>query len=135
MKRLCFVLALALTTAALLTAASPLSTPSINIVHGLPGTLNIGDVDTVIVQVNSTQEYLQVQAMPSFAYPGKGVVAVQGGDHAGRGTSAVLKVTFEAKTSTAKMVDGVAPVHVVVGVRYPGGSVAVEDYVFYVAVP
>ena len=58
-----------------------------------------------------------------------------GGDRAGRGTSATLEVTFEAKGSTEKMEGGVAPVHVVVGVRYPGGYVAVQDYTFEVKVP
>jgi len=33
------------------------------------------------------------------------------------------------------MPDGMAPVHVVVGVRYGGGFVAVQDYLFNVTVP
>jgi hypothetical protein len=73
--------------------------------------------------------------MPSFYYPGKGVVAVQGGDHAGSGTSTRLEITYMAKSSTAKMAGGVAPVHAVIGIRYPGGYIAVQDYVFYVTVP
>ena len=46
------------------------------------------------------------QALPSFQFPGKGVVAVQGGDHAGSGTSATLEVTFKAKSSTAEFPNG-----------------------------
>ena len=96
--------------------------------------MNVGDRYTVVVEVTSDQPFLGVQAMPSFAYPGKGVVAFQGGDHAGRGTTAHVEVTFQAKSSTAKMENGVAPVYVVVGVRYPGGYVAAQEYLFYVAV-
>jgi len=44
-------------------------------------------------------------------------------------------VTFKAKSPTAPMEGGVAPVYVVVGVRYAGGYVAVQEYVFYVTVP
>jgi hypothetical protein len=85
--------------------------------------------------VESDQEFLSAQALPSFQFPGKGVVAVQGGDRSGRGTSATLEVTFQAKSSTARMTGGVAPVYVMVGVRYPGGYVAVQEYVFNVTVP
>ena len=75
------------------------------------------------------------QALPSFQFPGKGVVAVQGGSRAGSGTSAMLEVTFQAKGPTAKIPGGAAPVYVVVGVRYGGGYVAVQEYLFNVAVP
>jgi hypothetical protein len=95
----------------------------------------VGERVTLEVYVTSDQPFLGVQAMPSFAYPGKGVVAVQGGDRATGGTSAHLKLTFQAKSSTARMENGVAPVYVVVGVRYPGGYVAVQEYLFNVAVP
>jgi hypothetical protein len=60
---------------------------------------------------------------------------VRGGDREGRGTSATLEITFQAKSPTTRMPDGVAPVHVVVGVRYAGGYVAVQDYLFDVRVP
>ncbi len=137
MKRFSFVLVLALFITASLTAADPLPHTTITLIEGteLPAIMNVGEQYTVEVQVTSDQPFLGVQAMPSFAYPGKGVVAVQGGDHAGRGTSAHMAVTFEAKSSTEKMDGGVAPVHVVVGVRYPGGYVDVQDYLFNVSVP
>jgi hypothetical protein len=136
MKRLFPVLVLALFLTGLLTAAAPLPQTTITLVgDGLPAAMNVGDQYTVEVDVTSDQPFLGVQALPSFAYPGKGVVAVQGGAHAGGGTSAHLEVTFKAKGSTAKMENGVAPVYVVVGVRYPGGYVAVKEYLFYVAVP
>lgn len=135
MKRFFFVLVLVFITAGMLTGASPLPSTSFELIKGLPATMDIGEQYTVVVQVTSDQEFLQAQALPSFAFPGKGVVAIQGGDRAGRGTTALLEVTFEVKGSTAKMPGGAAPVHVVVGVRYPGGYVAVQDYLFNVTVP
>jgi hypothetical protein len=137
MKRFFPVLVLVLFITGLLIAADPLPNPTITLVDdiGLPPTMNVGEKVTVKVDVTSDQPFLGVQAMPSYAYPGKGVVAVQGGDHARGGTSARLEVTFQAKSSTAKMENGMAPVHLVVGVRYPGGYVAVQEYLFYVTVP
>ena len=99
-------------------------------------TMNVGDTLTVIVQVDSVQPFISATALPSFQFPGKGVVAVQGGDRVGSGTSATLKVTFKAKSSTAEFPNGgFAPVHVVVGVRYIGGYVEVRDFLFNVTVP
>ena len=119
----------------LLTAAAPLPVTTFRLVEGLPSTMIVGETHTVIVQVDSDQPFISVMALPSFQFPGKGVVAVQGGDRAGSGTSASLEVTFKAKGPTTKMPNGVAPVHVVVGVRYGGGYVAVRDYLFNVTVP
>jgi hypothetical protein len=136
MKRLFSVLVLVLFITGLLTAAAPLPKTTIALIgEGLPAMMNVGDQYTVLVEVTSDQPFLGVQAMPSFAYPGKGVVAVQGGERAAGGTFAHLEVTFKAKGSTAKMENGVAPVYVVVGVRYPGGYVVPQEYLFYVAVP
>ena len=135
MKRFFSILVLVLFLTGILTAAAPLPAPEFTLVGELPGTMSIGEKVTLEVYVTSDQPFLGVQAMPSFAYPGKGVVAVQGGDHATGGTSAHLQLTFQAKSSTARMENGVAPVHVVVGVRYPGGYVAVQEYLFNVAVP
>jgi hypothetical protein len=135
MKWFLACLVLALITVSLLTAAAPVPTTTFTLVQGLPSTMNVGDEYTVVVQVVSDQQFTSATALPSFQYPGKGVVAVQGGDRAGSGTSATLEVTFKAKSSTAKMKNGVAPVHVVVGVRYAGGYVATQDFVFDVTVP
>ena len=135
MKKLFSVLLLSILMISALTAEAPLPATTFTLVQGLPSTMNIGETYTVIVHVESDQEFLSVQALPSFQFPGKGVVAVQGGDRAGGGTSATLEVTFQAKSSTAPMPDGVAPVYVVVGVRYPGGYVAVQRYAFPVMVP
>ena len=129
------LLALMALMTGMLTAAAPLPVTTFTLVQGLPSAMNVGDTYTVVVQVDSDQQFLYALALPSFQFPGKGVVTVQGGDQAGRGASATLEVMFKAKGSTAKMPEGAAPVHVVVGVRYPGGYVAVQDYLFKVTVP
>lgn len=138
MKRIFLSVFLALVmalTVALTTAAAPMPTTTFTLLQGLPSTMNVGDIYTVVVQVESDQEFISAMALPSFQFPGKGVVAVQGGDHAGRGTSATLEVTFQAKSSTTNFPGGVAPVHVVVGVRYAGGIVIAQDFLFNVTVP
>lgn len=139
MKKFLSILCLTIILVSSLTAAAPLPNTTFTLVQGLPATMNVGETYTVIVQVESDQEFLFAHAMPSFYYPGRGVVAVQGGDRIGSGTTATLEITYLAKTSTAKFQD-VAPygssiVHFVAGVRYPGGYTAVQDFVFYVTVP
>jgi hypothetical protein len=135
MKRFLSVLCLTIVIASFLTAAAPMPNTTFTLVQGLPSVMNVGDTYTVIVQVESDQPFLFAEALPSFQYVGKGVVAVQGGDHVGRGTSATLQITYEAKGPTTKMPDDIAPVHAMVGVRYPGGYAAVQDYLFNVTVP
>lgn len=135
MKRLFSVLVISVLIMGLFTAAAPLPNTTFTLVQGLPETMNVGETYTVIVQVDSDQEFISAQALPSFQYPGKGVVAVQGGSRTGSSTSATLEITFMAKSSTARMENGVAPVHFVVGVRYGGGYVVVQRYSFDVAVP
>lgn len=119
----------------LLIAAAPVPDTMFTLVSGLPSTMLVGETYTVVVQVDSDVPFSSVHANPSFQFPGKGVVAVQGGDRAGSGTSATLEITYKAKTDTSKMPGGYAPVYFVVGVRYGGGYVAVQEYVFNVTVP
>jgi hypothetical protein len=135
MKRFFSVLCLPILVVGLLTAAAPTPNTTFTLVEGLPSTLNVGETATVIVEVQSDQPFISVQALPSFQFPGKGVVAVQGGDRAGSGTFATLGLTFKAKSPTTKMPGGVAPVYVVVGVRYAGGFLATQEYFFNVTVP
>ena len=135
MKRFFSVLTVSILIMGLFTAAAPMPNTTFTLVQGLPATMNVGETYTVIVQVNSDQQFISAQALPSFQYAGKGVVAVQGGSRVGSGTSATLAVTFKAKSPTARMEGGVAPVYVVVGVRYRGGYVAVQEYLFNVVVP
>ena len=118
-----------------LTAAAPVPVTTFTLVDGLPSVMNVGETYTVVVQVASDQQFTSAQAMPDFQFAGKGVVAVQGGDRVGQNTNATLQVTFTAKGPTAKMPGGVVPVSVIVGVRYSGGYVAVQQYDFIVQVP
>jgi len=118
-----------------LTAAAPAPKVDFELVSGLPKTMNVGETYTVVVNVTSDVPFNAVQAMPDPQYPGKGVVPVKGGDHAGAGTSATVEVTFMAKTDTSKMPDGMDVMAVVVGVRYKGGVVVGEIFPFYVSVP
>ena len=76
----------------------------------------------MIVEVNSDVPFSGVQAMPDPQYPGKGVVPVKGGDHAGAGTSATVEVTFKAKSDTSKMPGWKDGMPVVVGVRSMAAS-------------
>ena len=121
-----------------LTAAAPAPPPAPNVtftlVSGLPETMNVGDTATVVVQVTSDQKFNFAQMLPNFYFPGRGVVAVQGGDHAGGGTSATLEITFTAKDSTADL-GGAIPVSVVAGARYKGGYTASQQFDFMVTVP
>lgn len=120
-----------------LTAAAPAPPPTPNVtftlISGLPATMNVGDTATVVVQVTSDQEFNYAQMLPTFYFPGRGVVA-QGGDHAGSGTSATLEITFTAKGSTADF-GGAIPVSVVAGARYKGGYTASQQFDFMVNVP
>ena len=124
-------------TTILTTAAAPVPVTTITLGQELPSTItmNVGETYPIVIHVESDLEFNTVQALPSFMFPGKGVVAVQGGDRAGQGTSATLEVTFQAKSSTANFPEEVAPVSVVVGVRYAGGFVAVKRFDFTVQVP
>ena len=120
----------------LLSAAAPVPVTTFTVLEGdMPTVMNVGDTYTVVVRVDSNQPFISAQAMADFQFAGKGVVVVQGGDHAGQGSSAILQVTFKAKSPTAKMPGGVVPFSLVVGVRYGGGYVAVERYDFVVQVP
>jgi len=147
MKKLLSVLCLTILVASLLTAAAPMPSTSIELVQPeelqvlndpqapTPTlTMSVGEILKVSVEVTSDQQFLFAQALPSFFFPGRGVVAVQGGDHAGRGTFAPLEITFQAKSPTAAIDSNGVPVHMVVGVRYPGGHVVVRDFLFNVIV-
>jgi len=140
MKRLFSYFGLALLMVLLtgvLTAASPASdVPSVTftLVRGLPDTMKVGETYTVEVLVESTVPFNSVQAMPDPQYPGKGVVPVKGGDHAGAGTSATVEVTFTAKSAPERLPGGKDVMSVVVGVRYKGGIVVVQRFDFAVAV-
>jgi hypothetical protein len=127
------LIALSIVFAASLSAAT-IPTPTITLVSGLPSEMQVGESYTVVIDVVSDQPFIWAMALPDLQFPGKGVVT-RGGDHAAGGTSATLAVTFTAKSSTAEMPGGVAPVAVVVGVRYTNGYVVGQQFDFEVAVP
>ena len=123
-----------------LTAAAPAPNVFFEVLSGeFPKSMQVGDTHTIIVKVTSDIPFNGVQAMPDLQYPGKGVVHVQGGDHA-RGEcsetecTATVEVTFLAKTDTSKMPGGKDVMAVVVGVRYKGGVVVGEVFQFEVSV-
>ena len=132
------LLALVVISIGVLTAAAPApaATPHVTftLVNGLPATMNVGDKATVVVRIDSDQEFNSAQMMPDVYFPGRGVVAVQGGDRAGSGTSATLQITFVAKNSTTDL-GGAIPVSVVAGARYKGGYTASQRFDFSVTVP
>lgn len=137
MKRILSVvalLALSLLLTGSLTAAAPMPNVTITLVSGLPSTMNVGDTATVVVQITSDQPFNYAQMLPNFYFPGRGVVAIQGGDHARGGTSATLAITFRAKGSTASF-GGAVPVSVVAGARFKGGYVVSQQFDFNVTVP
>lgn len=117
----------------LLTAAAPAPVVTFTLVSGLPATMNVGDSATVVIQVDSDQPFIFAQALPTEFFPGRGVVANRG-DHEPGGTSALLEVTFTAKSSTAKA-GGPVPVSVVAGARYQGGVTISQRFDFFVTVP
>jgi hypothetical protein len=82
----------------MLTAAGPMPQTNITLLSGLPATMKVGETYDVLVTVTSDLPFTSAMAMPSDMYPGRGVVAVRGPDRAGAGTSAVLAVTFTAKS-------------------------------------
>lgn len=127
------LIALSIVLAASLSAAT-VPTATITLVSGLPSVMQVGESYTVVIDVVSDQPFIWAMALPNLQYPGKGVVA-RGGDHAARSTTAMLEVTFTAKSSTAEMPGGMAPVAVVAGVRYTNGYVISQQFDFEVAVP
>lgn len=141
MKKLMAIVAAALVASLLLissVAAAPVKPPpppvTIQLVSGLPATMQVGQSYPVIVRVSSTQAFKTAQAMPDDAYPGKGVVA-RGGARAGAGTVATLTVTFTAKGSTASLPGGKDQVAVAVGARFANGQTVSQRFDFAVAVP
>ncbi|NJC96961.1 MAG: hypothetical protein C3F07_03290 [Anaerolineales bacterium] len=137
MKRLFSYFGLALLMVLLtgvLAAAAPMPNVDFTLVQGLPDTMHVGDTYTVVVDVTSDVPFNSVLAMPNPQYPGKGVVPVKGGDHAGAGTSATVEVTFTAKSAPDRLPGGKDVMSVVVGVRYKGGVVIAQEFPFEVTV-
>jgi len=145
MKRIFALVGLALLmvlmTGVLVVAAAPTppATPTVTftLVQGLPETMNVGETYTAIVQVTSDTEFNWAAARSSFQYPGKGVVAAQGGggEHIGAATEALLEVSYTAKSETSRMPNGEDIVYLIVGARFKNGYVVSEQFQFNVTVP
>jgi hypothetical protein len=112
-----------------------------------PLELAAGETCTFDILVTSNEPFVLAIAMTDQYYPGRGVFW-HGSDRATQGTEAVLHLTMTGKKSTADLAavcdwpepgycwpEGVAPVAIVVGVRYEGGITFSERFPFAVEVP
>jgi hypothetical protein len=98
--------------------------------------LGVGESYTFEVAVSSDQQFISAMAVPDQTYPGRGVF-FNGNDSAHQTTSAVLRLTITGKEPTlgaTNIPDGIAPVAVVVAVRFQGGVVVTERFDFGVIV-
>lgn len=139
MKKSVAIVALALLAAALVSssvgaASTPAPAVTIELVSGLPSTMEVGQLYDVTIRVTSSEPFRLAMALPDDQFPGKGVVA-RGGDHSGAGTAATLTVTFRAVGSTSGFPDGRDYVAVVAGARFAGGQTVGQRFDFAVTVP
>jgi len=109
--------------------------------------LDVGASYTFKVQITSDEPFILAMAMPNAYYPGRGIYW-HDSDRATHATSALLHLTMTGKDSTADLPAvcdwpepgdcwsvGTAPVLIAAGVRYQGGLVVSEQFVFEVVVP
>jgi len=132
--------------------AAPPSPPglTITLLDPLPDgllELAVGESYTFQVEVVSDEPFLWAVAMTDEYYPGRALYW-HGQDRAVHDTSALLSLTMTGKKPTADLPavcdwpepgdcwpEGMAPASIVVGVRFQGGGVAVEQFAFAVLVP
>jgi len=147
MKRFAAICILMLAIIPLFVASvSAAGAPTITLLNDLPTHLAVGESYTVDIQVTSDEPFVYAMAMHDSYYPGRGVFFTTS-DRAHWTTSAILHMTITGKGSTADLEAvtawpetetwpaGVAPLGIVVGVRYQGGEVQVQRYYFAVTVP
>lgn len=112
-----------------------------------PMELSVGESYTFDLSIESDEPFILAMAMMDAYYPGRGVFS-PGGDRAAAGTSALLHLTITGRQATAFLPavcnwpesgmcwpEGVAPLAIVVGVRFAGGLVVAEQHPFSVVVP
>ena len=153
MKRLLSVIGLMtllVLVAPIASTAAP-KTPTIKLLNPPPKNkpleLAVGESVTFDILVKSDEPFVLAIALTNQYYPGRGIYW-HGGDQASQTTEAVLQLTMTGKDSTADLFsvcdwpepgycwpEGVAPVAIAVGVRYPGGAVVGEQFPFSVVVP
>ncbi|MBN1565833.1 MAG: hypothetical protein JXA10_18465 [Anaerolineae bacterium] len=110
--------------------------PTVTFVNPVPGdvlTLAVGESYTLEVHVSSDVAFIRAQMALDQFYPGRYVTA-NGMVGAHKGTEATMQITLTGKGATAELPGGIAPVSLIVGVRYQGGNVVVETYDFGVIV-
>jgi hypothetical protein len=95
--------------------------------------LAVGESHTLDITVTSDEAFVVALALTDQFYPGRGVFFA-GSDRATRSTTANLHLTIKGKEATDFLPDGVAPVAIVVGVRYKGGIVFSQRFDFVVDV-
>jgi hypothetical protein len=109
--------------------------------------LEVGETHTFEIRVKQGDPFVLAMAMPDAYYPGRSIIW-HGNDIVYHDDSALLQLTMKATSSTADLEavsewpepgtewpEGVAPVSIVVGVRFVGGAVLSERFDFYVVVP
>ncbi len=95
--------------------------------------LAVGESETFDITVTSDEAFVLAIALTDQLFPGRGVFFA-GSDRATQSTTADLQLTITGKEATDFLPDGVAPVAIVVGVRYKGGIVFSERFDFVVDV-
>ena len=135
MKR---ALVLVIAVAIMLTGAAPATAAEATITFENPPpggvlALAVGESHTFDVTVESDETFVLAIALTDQFYPGRGVF-FHGNDVATQSDSADLELTITGKEATDFLPDGVAPVAIVVGVRYKGGVVLSQRFDFVVRV-
>ncbi len=95
--------------------------------------LAVGESQTFDITVTSDEPFVLAIALTDQFFPGRGVFFA-GSDRETRSTTADLHLTITGKEATDFLPDGVAPVAIVVGVRYEGGIVVSERFDFVVRI-
>ena len=129
------------------TASPDVTISLLNPVQGGLLEMEVGEAYTFNIEVTSDEPFIIAMAQTDSYYPGRGVVW-HGCDRAMHSTSAELHLTVTAKGTTSYLQpvcgwpeaevcwpEGVAPLAIVVGVRYPRGELVVEWFLFAVKVP
>lgn len=112
-----------------------------------PMELAVGESYTFDIRIKSDEPFVLAMAMMDAYYPGRGVFSA-GGDRAASGTSALLHLTITGREATAFLLavcdwpepgmcwpEGVAPLAIVVGVRFARGLTVAEQHPLSVVVP
>lgn len=118
------------------TAAQDEPQVTVNFLNVAPGDvveLAVGESYTFVVEVSAAQEFLGTQLGLNQYFPGRSVHA-EGIQRIGKGTGGTLTLTITGKKATAQLPDGLAPMFLITGVRYPGGVVFTQQVDFFVRV-